>query len=135
MCPPKAVVIATESYLESEDVLGEWLDECCVRDPNAWEGSTALFNSWKAWASGREHFIGSEKVLSTKLEDRGEFKRQKNKEQTKRGFLGLRLKTNAEKGAVEQGPVEKGAAEKGAAESAAKIAKLIPLPVKPTSRE
>jgi putative DNA primase/helicase len=113
--PPKAVTDATDSYLESEDVLGEWIDECCIRDANAWESSTALFNSWKGWAVGREQWIGSENTFSAKLEDRGEFKRRRNKEQTKRGFVGLRLKTTA----------EKGAAEKGAAESAAKIVKLI----------
>jgi putative DNA primase/helicase len=122
MCPPKAVIDATESYLESEDILGEWIDECCIRDANAWESSTALFNSWKAWAVGREEWIGSEKTFSAKLEDRGEFTRRKNREQTKRGFAGLRLKTTAEKGVV-----EKGMADKGMAETAAKISKLIPI--------
>jgi putative DNA primase/helicase len=92
LCPPKAVTDATESYLETEDVLGEWLAECCIRDPNAWASTTALFSSWKGWAVGREEWIGSETTFSTKLEDRGEFKKRKNKEQTKRGFAGLRLK-------------------------------------------
>ena len=117
LCPPKAVTDATESYLESEDILGEWLDECCVRDANAWESSTALFNSWKGWAVGREEWIGSVKTFSAKLEDRGEFKKRRNPEKTKHGFAGLRLKVTA----------EKGAAAKGAAESAAKIDNLIPL--------
>jgi phage/plasmid-associated DNA primase len=112
--PPKAVTDATESYLESEDVIGEWLNECCVRDANAWESTTALFGSWKGWATGREEWIGSETTFSTKLEDRGEFKRRKNKEQTKRGFIGLRLK-GAENKVV----------GKGEADSAAKIAHLL----------
>jgi P4 family phage/plasmid primase-like protien len=117
LAPPKAVTDSTESYLESEDVLGEWLNDCCIRDANAWEGTTALFNSWKGWAVGREEWIGSETTFSKRLEDRGEFKRRKNTEQTKRGFVGLRLKT----------PEEKGKAEKGMAESAAKIDNLISL--------
>ena len=29
LSPPKAVTDATERYLESEDMLGEWMDECC----------------------------------------------------------------------------------------------------------
>ena len=115
LCPPEAVTNATETYLESQDVLGEWLNDCCIRDPNAWESSTALFNSWKGWATGREEWIGSETTFSTKLEDRGEFKKRKNKEQTKRGFAGLQLKMAA----------NKGAAEKGAAESAAKVDHLL----------
>jgi putative DNA primase/helicase len=117
LCPPKAVTDATESYLESEDILGEWIDECCIRDANAWESSTALFNSWKGWAVGREEWIGSVKTFSARLEDRGEFKKRRNPEKTKHGFAGLRLKATA----------EKGAAAKGAAESAAKIDNLIPL--------
>jgi putative DNA primase/helicase len=125
MRPPKIVTDATESYLESEDVLGEWIDECCERDPNAWECTTPLYNSWKPWAHMREHFIGSEKVFAAKLEDRGEFKRCKNKEQTKRGFAGLRLKST----------VKKAAAEKGEAESAAKLEELLSSPNKTASQE
>jgi putative DNA primase/helicase len=113
--PPKAVTDATENYLESQDVLGEWINERCVRDPNAWESSTALFSNWKSWAIEHEEWIGSETIFSAKLEDRGEFKKRCNKEQTKRGFAGLRLKTDP----------EKGVAEKAAAESSAKIDNLI----------
>lgn len=120
LCPPQAVTAATESYLESEDIIGEWLDECCIRDANAWEGSTALFLSWKGWAAGREEWIGSEKTFTTRLEERGEFKRKKNPEKTKRGFIGLRLKTPTER-----------QAEKGTADSAAKVDTLIPFPRKP----
>jgi putative DNA primase/helicase len=29
LAPPKSVTDATESYLESQDLLGEWIDECC----------------------------------------------------------------------------------------------------------
>jgi putative DNA primase/helicase len=90
--PPKAVTDATESYLESEDVLGAWLEECCELDMNAWESSGELYRSWKGWAQDRQAWIGSEKDLTQRLEDRGGFRRAKNKEKTARGFNGLRLK-------------------------------------------
>ena len=90
--PPTAVTDATASYLESQDILGEWLDETCVRDANAWVGSIDLFNSWQPWAEEREEWVGSVKTLSAKLEDRGEFRAGRNKEKTKRGFYGLRLR-------------------------------------------
>jgi P4 family phage/plasmid primase-like protien len=126
MCPPKVVTDATESYLESEDVLGEWLNECCVRDANAWENSTALFSSWKGWAVGRDEWIGSSTEFSKKLEDRGEFTKRKNVEQTKRGFGGVRLKTEAEKGTAEERAAGKGTfAMRTAAEDAAKLDKLL----------
>jgi putative DNA primase/helicase len=95
--PPKCVIDATESYLESEDILGEWIGECCIRDANAWESSADLFGSWNIWASLREEWVGSVKTFTAKLEDRGEFVRRKNKEKTKRGFSGLRLKIMGER--------------------------------------
>jgi putative DNA primase/helicase len=90
--PPKVVTDATQSYLDSQDVLGEWLDECCERGGNYWESATALFESWKDWAEDREEWVGSVKTLTHRLEDRGGFTKRKNPEKTKRGFSGLRLK-------------------------------------------
>lgn len=89
--PPKAVTEATESYLESEDVLGAWLDECCKIVANAWESSTSLYKSWRNWAMDRDTWIGDEKSFLQRLEDRGGFRRGKNKEKTARGFYGLKL--------------------------------------------
>jgi putative DNA primase/helicase len=93
LSPPKVVTEATESYLESEDVLGAWLDECCKLDVNAWESSTSLYKSWRNWAMDRDTWIGDEKSFLQRLEDRGGcFRRGKNKEKTARGFYGLKLK-------------------------------------------
>jgi hypothetical protein len=58
----------------------------------ALESSSRLFTSWRLWAEGREEWVGSVKTFSAKLEDRGEFVKCKNREQTKRGFAGLRVK-------------------------------------------
>lgn len=35
LCPPQAVVDATAAYLDAEDALSAWIDECCLRDANA----------------------------------------------------------------------------------------------------
>jgi putative DNA primase/helicase len=91
LCPPKAVTDATDSYLESQDVIGEWLEECCERDAHGWVSSTDLFNSWKPWAEARQEWVGSVKSLSSSLEDRG-LRYCRNKEQTRHGFAGWRLK-------------------------------------------
>ncbi len=79
LAAPKAVTEATESYLESEDILGEWLNEKCERAANAQATSTELFDSWKEWAEGREEWIGSVKQFAQKLEDRGEFAKYKER--------------------------------------------------------
>jgi phage/plasmid-associated DNA primase len=91
MNPPKVVTDATEAYLESQDVIGEWLEDCFEPDAYGWVSSTDFFNSWQPWAEARQEWVGSVKRLSMKLEDRGLIKRR-NKEQTQNGFAGWRLK-------------------------------------------
>jgi putative DNA primase/helicase len=93
LSPPKAVTVATESYLESQDVLGEWLDECCEIEGNAWVSTTDLFDSWQDWATERGEWVGSVKTFVLRLEDRGGFR--KHRHDRERGFVGLRLKPPA----------------------------------------
>jgi putative DNA primase/helicase len=89
--PPKAVTEATEAYLESQDVLGDWLAECCdVGNANHTETSARLFGSWKEWCEARNEFVGSKKAFGSKLEDHG-FEPRKGG-QGVRYFSGLRLK-------------------------------------------
>jgi putative DNA primase/helicase len=92
LSPPKAVTVATESYLEGQDVIGEWLDECCEINGNVWASTTDLFHSWQYWAEERGEWVGSVRTFSLRLEDRGGFTKRKNPEQTQRGFAGLRLR-------------------------------------------
>jgi putative DNA primase/helicase len=35
LAPPEAVARATAAYLESEDAIAVWLEDCCQRDPQA----------------------------------------------------------------------------------------------------
>ncbi len=48
---------ATDAYLDGQDALGAWLDECCERDPNAWTARTELYASWQAWAERAREFV------------------------------------------------------------------------------
>lgn len=88
LAPPAAVVNATAVYLEAEDAIATWLEECCERDPQAWEASSMLFGSWKGWAENAEEFVGSTKRFVQLLEGRGF---QPKKTRVARGFEGLRL--------------------------------------------
>jgi putative DNA primase/helicase len=91
LSPPKAVTDATDSYLESQDVLGEWIEEHLERDSYGFVSARDLFNLWKPWAEARQEYVGSEKTFVAKLEDRG-WQRGRNTEQTQRGFVGWKLK-------------------------------------------
>lgn len=90
--PPESVRMATEAYLESEDAMAAWIDECCERDRSSWEPSSALFTSWKAWAerSGEKYAVGTKKRFGQSLEDRG-FRPERIGAASTRGFYGLRI--------------------------------------------
>ena len=88
LAPPKSVTEATTAYLESEDGLAAWMEEACERDPGAFETSSDLFTSWKAWAERSGEVPGALKAFRQALEKRG---LHESRQHSKRGFLGLRL--------------------------------------------
>jgi putative DNA primase/helicase len=92
--PPEAVTIATQAYLEAEDALSAWLDECCDRgDPSAWEKTGILFASWRSWADKAGEHPGTMKRFVQNLETRGlTYERKMHG----RGFLGVRVENSDE---------------------------------------
>jgi putative DNA primase/helicase len=85
---PRAVTEATEAYLQDEDSIAAWIEECCQRDINAFAPKAELFRSWKAWAETAGEYVGAQKALMQKLEARGcNVARRK----TARGLTGLRV--------------------------------------------
>lgn len=83
---PAAVREATDAYLDAEDALAAWIDDCCERRPDAWETSAVLFKSWKAWADRSGEFAGASKRFAQNLETRGF---QPHRTPHARGFRGL----------------------------------------------
>jgi putative DNA primase/helicase len=71
LAPPKIVTDATEEYLQGEDNINAWLDECCAKDAKGWTSSGDLFSSWKDWAEAAGEYVISKKRLGQQLEDRG----------------------------------------------------------------
>jgi putative DNA primase/helicase len=87
---PKAVQEATNAYLEAEDAVAAWIDECCDRDPNAWASSAALFGSWKAFADRAGEYVGSQKRFVQALEAHGLVQERHARA---RGYRGLRIRS------------------------------------------
>jgi putative DNA primase/helicase len=89
--PPQAVQSATKDYLETEDDVLSWVNDCCTEDPPARTSSAELYASWKDWAdrTGRKGGAGSQKAFSQALEDKSY-----QKDRTRKGaiFLGLRVR-------------------------------------------
>ena len=88
--PPAVVLDATEKYLEAEDAFQLWMTDCTVWDPNSWESTSDLFQSWTSWGKAAGEQIGSQKRFVQNLEAAG-FTAARNPSKTKRGFKGLRL--------------------------------------------
>jgi putative DNA primase/helicase len=88
LSPPEAVRSATEQYLEAEDAMATWIDECCTTRPDDETTTAALFASWSTWANKAGEFVGSMKRFSQNLQARG-FEPKRNS-LGKSGFRGIR---------------------------------------------
>ena len=89
LSPPPIVANATAKYLEEEDSLAAWMDDCCTTR-TTWTAGNTLFANWVQWCEQGDEYPGSRKRFSQSLEARG-FAPQKN--MGVRGFLGIGLKS------------------------------------------
>ena len=71
LVPPTIVTEATENYLDGEDALGLWLEQCCDVGESLVSSLSDLFGCWKRWASAREEYVGTTKRFCQTMEKRG----------------------------------------------------------------
>ena len=90
--PPQAVIDATNKYLETEDLIGTWIEDRCECKTSYHDTSASLFASWKAWAELNGEFVGSQKQFAEKLQGRG-MEQIKIGNKNARGFRGIRVIT------------------------------------------
>jgi putative DNA primase/helicase len=97
--PPTAVTDATDDYLESEDLLGAWLDECCEILPpdidcEPFTSRQQLFASWQAWCKRTGEHVGTRKQFLAALDNRDGLRRHMRT--GIRGYTGIRLRIDFE---------------------------------------
>lgn len=68
---PDAVAEATEEYRQREDWLTNFINERCIRDPNAREGARVLYLEYKAWAQDGGEFVRRESDFAAAMEKAG----------------------------------------------------------------
>jgi putative DNA primase/helicase len=90
LCPPQAVVDATNQYLETEDSIGTWIEDRCECKTSFEETSASLFASWKEWAELNGEPASSQKMFSEKLQSRG-FEKITIGHAKARGYRGIRV--------------------------------------------
>ena len=49
LAPPLSVIAATEKYRKNEDLLADFIDECCLREPGAKSRSSELYTRFVKW--------------------------------------------------------------------------------------
>jgi putative DNA primase/helicase len=68
---PDAVLEATESYRQEQDLIGQWLSERCVVDPKAVTAFKELFEDYQAWCRELGEQPVSARRFAASLEERG----------------------------------------------------------------
>ena len=86
LAPPASVVNAGARYFDDKDVVGQWIEECCVTGPELWTPSKALFSSWSTWADAASHAAETQKSLGASLREHGF---EDRKQRGGRGWIGI----------------------------------------------
>jgi putative DNA primase/helicase len=90
---PASVQAATEAYFSDQDLFGQWLEDCCdlrPGEPQFWDKSADLFDSWTDYAHKAGDSPGTKKSFGQSMHRRG---LEPHRHQASRGFRFVRLKT------------------------------------------
>ena len=68
---PKEVTVATEAYRSEMDVLGEFLEECCVTSNTAETLARDIYQAYGNWCERSGEKVRSQKWLGSRLSERG----------------------------------------------------------------
>lgn len=94
---PAHVERATDEYMQAEDTLGAWLDDCCELASAGRANGADAYRSFKRWSEQAGEYVPSQKRFTQKLVDRGF---SNNRTSKSRYFMGFSLKAHD----IDQGP-------------------------------
>jgi putative DNA primase/helicase len=75
--PPPEVIAATDEYKSEMDLIGKWIEECCITKPNATAKASSLYGNYKRWVEDNGGHPLSNTKFGLKLGDRG-FSKEKS---------------------------------------------------------
>ena len=73
LIPPQTVIAATEEYRESEDILGAFLAERCVRGPSVQVRGGAFYSEYKRWCEEMGHYPISNRKFGETMKKRFDY--------------------------------------------------------------
>lgn len=85
---PESVEEATEAYRERENWLEGFIDERCVREPNAQTAAHELYKSYKDWTTDTGEYTHSDRDFAAEMEKLGFWRKKRNSSNV---YIGLRL--------------------------------------------
>lgn len=89
------VAEATEEYRQREDWLTNFINERCVREPNARVGAAELYREYREWAETTGDYIRRLNDFDAGMESAGY---QKIRPKNKKSWLGLKIDLEAKFG-------------------------------------
>jgi putative DNA primase/helicase len=90
---PRAVLEATATYFAEQDLVGQWVEECCNLGPRESETMAELFKSWSSYAIANGEKPGTTKWFSQIIaRSGGEPVKHTPGHNGKRGFRGISVK-------------------------------------------
>ena len=69
--PPADVVAATEEYRRESDVIGAFLEDCCIASPGYEVPASELYHAFKRWAKDNGEYELSQTAFGRRLDERG----------------------------------------------------------------
>jgi putative DNA primase/helicase len=91
---PASITAATHEYAAEEDDIGQWLEECCMKEKNKFASARDLFQSYSTWAEENGSRAFKKRALGERLRQLG-FAPIRHQQQ--RGYLGLHVVSVGEK--------------------------------------
>lgn len=85
---PAAVEEVTDTYRQRENWLDNFLDECCVREPNARAGAAELYSTYKEWAAANGDYERRMTDFNAAMEAAGY---QKISPKNRKTWVGIRI--------------------------------------------
>src|SRR4029434_1441505 len=92
---PAIVTTATEGYRDESDILGDFIDECCVVAQHEQASAGKLYEAYGTWCKMNGHDPDNSTVFGRKLTERGFLARKTSSGSKVRDGIGL---TNATTG-------------------------------------
>jgi putative DNA primase/helicase len=93
---PQIVLDATEEYFGEQDLLKQWIEECCDLKVTLWDTTKNLFSSWSDWMTERGENPGTQTRLAQALKKRPDISNFRSEKA--RGLKGIRVRTSGYSG-------------------------------------